>query len=408
MFFEEILQEIKVVSGIDFKIFKKNSEIPEFCPECKGDCELAELIKKDQDISIVKKFVCSLKKQIVIGNIIKLPYKYTFLAEKKKNISLKKYQSVIAILEKMVKHEKSDIEPILKKLNVKGVSQNLKKKMERIIKELEIFYKVSKLLGSVIDSGELFSLAIDLVPEVMNVENCSLMLIDKNSKTLKIAAAKGISEKLIRKIEIQIGEGISGYVAKHGKPVLIDDISKNNQFKRSGSDYKTQSALSVPLKVGTEIIGVINVNNKLYGEKFLTEDVELLLALSGQLANYIEKAELLRKTKFQLNMLTSIHEVGKSISSTLDMDKVLKLIMNEIIILTQAERGSILLFEKGKLRIKASHGLSKKVSSNFVLKSGEGVAGYVAKFAKPMIILDTKKSKYFIDTPDDKHSDSMI
>ena len=406
--FEDILQEIKVISGIDFKMFKTFKKNPECCPECKDECELAEAIRKTQNVAVVKKLVCSRKKELVVGKIVKLPYRYTFVTVKKKNIGLKKYQSVISILEKLIKRENSDIEPILKKLNVKGVSQDLKKKMERIIKELEIFYKVSKLLGSIIDSKELFSLAIDLVPEVMNVENCSLMLIDNNSKTLKIAAAKGISAELIKKIEIQLGEGISGYVAKHGKPVLIDDISKNNQFKRSGSDYKTQSALSVPLKVGTEIIGVINVNNKLYGEKFLSEDVELLAALSGQLANYIEKAELLRKTKSQVNMLTSIHEVGKSISSSLDMDKVLKIIMNEIIKLTSAQKGSIMLLEKGKLRIKASHGLSKKVCSKFMLKLGEGIAGYVAKSAKPMIIIDTKKSKYYLDTLNDKHSDSML
>ncbi len=166
--------------------------------------------------------------------------------------------------------------------------------LDKKVGELYVINEVGKAMTSIFDLDELLRLIIILATEELQAETGSLMLIDKESNELTIKTAIGIEDDIIKKVRIKVGEGISGWVAEKGKPLLISDVENDPRFRkaRSGKRYDTKSLLSVPLLTHGTPVGVINVNNKRQGEIFTTDDLDLLSTLASQASVAIDNANL--------------------------------------------------------------------------------------------------------------------
>ncbi len=167
--------------------------------------------------------------------------------------------------------------------------KNIKAKNEL----LPILYKITREVNSNLGLKHCLKSIIENTVKLLNVERASLMLLDKQKKELRIECATGISQAVISKARVKLGEGGSGWVAKSAKPLLINDISKDKRFRpREKGKYYNQSLLSVPLKVRNEVIGVLNVNNKKRRLAFVKADLELLSALANEASIAVYNARL--------------------------------------------------------------------------------------------------------------------
>ena len=120
----------------------------------------------------------------------------------------------------------------------------------------------------------------------------------------------------------------------------------------------------------------------------------------GELA---ETFEMMRQNlrRYQANLkdrireLQTLYDVGRAISSTLDFNKLLEMILDLVIKTLKAERGSIMLLDDrtNELRIKAARGLPPEVIKNTRVKLGERVSGYVLETGRPLLIIDTERSQ---------------
>jgi diguanylate cyclase (GGDEF)-like protein len=100
----------------------------------------------------------------------------------------------------------------------------------------------------------------------------------------------------MKRVSVRVGEGLAGWVAEQGQPLLIEDIEVHPLFgKKSRAKYSTKSLLSVPLQFRGETLGVLNVNNKDNDAVFTTKDQEVLMMLAGQAAIAFENARLYRE-----------------------------------------------------------------------------------------------------------------
>lgn len=142
------------------------------------------------------------------------------------------------------------------------------------------------------DLKKTLDLLSDMIAEVMHVKITSLMLVDEATDELTISSAHGLDEATVRNTRIKIGDKIAGWVALEGKPILIEDMEKDLRLsRRSITQYSTKSLLSVPIKVGDRVAGVINVNNKEDGSVFSEADLELCTALSERIAVILQKLD---------------------------------------------------------------------------------------------------------------------
>jgi diguanylate cyclase (GGDEF)-like protein len=137
----------------------------------------------------------------------------------------------------------------------------------------------------------LYEEILDASVHLTDAERGSLMLIDDDPSYLTIKAAKGINRRLMGEIKIKAGEGIAGKVFTEGKPVMVEDIEKNEWgIPRKRPNYRTGSFMSIPLKIGEQTIGVINISDKITGEIFSQDDLALLRSFTSYAVIALERS----------------------------------------------------------------------------------------------------------------------
>lgn len=159
--------------------------------------------------------------------------------------------------------------------------------LETILKE------ISDVVSSIDDAQKVMDELVRLTTTLLKVGNCSLVLIDPGTEELRIKAGFGLRPEVVQNFRQRIGEGITGWVAKTGKPLLVEDVETHPLFaRRSSNRYSTKSLLSVPLIHRQQVIGVLNVNNRNDGGVFTRSDELLLSVLANFAVIAIEKAHM--------------------------------------------------------------------------------------------------------------------
>lgn len=184
---------------------------------------------------------------------------------------------------------------------LKEALQSLKKSqtlVEKRAQEQITVYRASRAMMSILDFDDLAREIVRLAAIEMRAEVGSLMLIEGENLVVR-AKYGGEQEKTeILGMKQKVGEGIAGWVAKEGRPMLIKDIETHSMFKmRGGERYKTKSCVLSPIIVRRRVRGVINLTNKKGGEAFNEDDLRLLrtLAMTSSLA--LQNLELLEEKK---------------------------------------------------------------------------------------------------------------
>ncbi|MCK4673464.1 GAF domain-containing protein [candidate division WOR-3 bacterium] len=176
----------------------------------------------------------------------------------------------------------------------KDMKSNLSNLQEKI-KRLETLIDTSLVFSSILDLSELLNIVLNKAEEVMEAEASSVFLIDKAKRELYFITARGEKGKEAKEIRVPMGKGIVGWVAEHGRPLLVPDVTKDPRWFK-GVDKKTKfvtrSIIAVPLISKGKIIGVSEVLNKKGNRYFNENDLELFEALGHQIAVAVENASL--------------------------------------------------------------------------------------------------------------------
>ncbi len=171
--------------------------------------------------------------------------------------------------------------------------------MASITRFYDLFEK-SRYLLLTLEPSKLYSLVVSLAAKAMDAEICSLMILDPKTDELSIKASIGL-EEVVTKKTFKKGIGVVGYVCKTGEPLLVKDITRDSRFhiEQSQPKYYTKSLISAPLRVGDEIFGILNVNNKSSRSAFNETDLKMISIIVGHAAiaikNAKEKAEYSEK-----------------------------------------------------------------------------------------------------------------
>jgi len=197
--------------------------------------------------------------------------------------------------------------------NAESRLQRINCDLEKRLDELGIISEVGKIINSVLDSEKLFNLCLKLVCKKMGVQSCSIMLYDPVKRELVVEASEGAKKPPVGTVE-KIGHGIAGWVAKHKKPLLIKDVTKDKRFARSRrGHYKSPSCISVPIMQKRELAGVINISDKSSQGPFTRDDLKLFMTLASQISVAVENAKLYRTV--QENYLRTIQALAVSLEA---------------------------------------------------------------------------------------------
>lgn len=171
--------------------------------------------------------------------------------------------------------------------------------VQRRAEELALLNDVGQSLSSSLDLEDTLTVAMERVNEMLKVEAGSLLLLDEEAGELVFQIALGQKAHQVKPLRLKVGEGIPGRVAETGQPLLIPDVRQDSGYHKTidvSTDFLAGSVLCVPMVARGEIIGVIEVINKVEGT-FTEEDEGLLSSVAGYAAVAIDNARLFRKSR---------------------------------------------------------------------------------------------------------------
>lgn len=267
----------------------------------------------------------------------------------------------------------------------------------RRLDEVTVLSEVALAGASTLDLTQVLERMLETIRRMLKFEAFEFILLDRESGLLRTAASYGIPPR-VQAQDVRLGEGIVGWVAKHGQPLLVSDVRHDPRYIEANPH--TRSELAVPLQAGEQTIGVINVESP-YLNGFSSDDQRVLEALAGQMAVIIQNARLHAETQRRLAHVTALYTFARELATSLDMNTVLDSIVTSLRQVLACRAANIWLIspETRTLEIRAAAGLQTKWKREARLKIGEGIAGQVAATAQPIYVPDTHEVDFiFFDT----------
>jgi GAF domain-containing protein len=182
----------------------------------------------------------------------------------------------------------------MKKINLDVWMSKLKRIEERVDR-LALLSQLSQILNSTLERREVRKRAIEAATQLMKAETGSLLLIDEKKKELYFEVALGDKEDMIKTITLALGEGIAGWVAQKGKPLIVNHPDEDSRFYRGvdgKTKFTTRNIICVPVQVKKKVVGVLEAVNRRNGADFDEEDLALFTSLADQVAIALDNARL--------------------------------------------------------------------------------------------------------------------
>lgn len=254
---------------------------------------------------------------------------------------------------------------------------------------LTSFREIVDAVRLTIDRKELLSVILKLATESTGAERGSIMLLTE-SGVLRVEIAKGMDEEVVRKIRVPLGEGISGKVAKDGKPLLISGKAGGGEFERPMERTDVKSAMCVPLLVNAEVIGVINVSSNESTHAFTNEDLNFLSSLAGLAAEVIQRSNEYERLRIDSAKFSFWKEADSLMSSQLPLDKRLTTVARRLVDIVPGLTCFIYIFEeeRNRLFLQAASIKDSKGLGMLSLRPGEGMEGYGIGSMRDVILVD--------------------
>lgn len=168
---------------------------------------------------------------------------------------------------------------------------------KRHIEEIGIFNEVAKALTSSLDLDAILQTIMDKMAEFFRPDTWSLLMVDEQKEELFFAIAVGPASETLKSLRLKVGEGIAGWVAKHGESLIVPDVMTDPRFAKRIDEmtkWKTRSIICVPLKSKHRVLAVIQLINCAV-EAFSDSEMFFLHALCDYAAIAIDNARAVEK-----------------------------------------------------------------------------------------------------------------
>jgi signal transduction histidine kinase len=255
---------------------------------------------------------------------------------------------------------------------------------------LHLLYQVSNVIHSTLDPQGALKLILAEAMRLMRAASGSVVLINPTNRLLEIHASQGLSPNAAQ-LKLRVGEGITGWVARTGRPACVGDVRQDARYIMVRRHVRSE--LAVPLEVQGELRGVLNVDADRV-DAFNAGDQALLEELAVQAAKVIHNTWLYEQLRLKARLFETLASVGQTINSTLNMDDALKVITREACVLMEARMCSLLLLDQSGewLDLRASFGAGEAYIRKPRLSVAESLLGIVVRRKKPLQVENVQSS----------------
>ena len=265
--------------------------------------------------------------------------------------------------------------------------------LEQRMTEVDVLRWVAQAVNFTMDVDDLMELIYAQTSRVLDTTNFYIALHNVDKGMLSFAFYIEDGERLYPDDEWPAGMGLTGEIIRSGRSIVTKDYTReclNYGIPTGGRPGRAW--MSVPLNAGNQVIGVMNVSSFDPSVVYTDEHLKIFSAIADQAAAILDKARLYREMEGRARQLAVLNEVASVITSTLDLEAVLNLIMEKAVELLQVEAGSLVMVDEttGEMVFEVTAGPGSADLVGVRLPPGTGIVGTVVEEGMPVIIKDAQ------------------
>jgi len=261
--------------------------------------------------------------------------------------------------------------------------------------------EIARALSAAWDLDSTLDLIARKTTEVMHVDSCTIYLLDPDGEMLRLRASTGLASRALGRATLKVGEGMTGFAVQSNEPVYAVDAKRNPHFKfvNEAEEGAFHSLLAVPLRLGNEPIGALNVQT-IQPHAFTADEIEIISLIGDLAAGALVKAQFLDKQKRQIEEMRALAQVSEVVTSPLYLDDILEIVTEMAAQTMEAAVCSIFLLDESetRLELRSSMNSTNLYRQRPPFEIGQGIVGLVAQSGQPIYVRDVRKDSRYLSS----------
>jgi signal transduction histidine kinase len=262
--------------------------------------------------------------------------------------------------------------------------------LERRIQEMNALTRVSQGVNVTLTFDDVLELIYAQTAQIIPTSHFHITLYNKDSDYYYYGFCLENNERIQERenLPFSMNTGLAPEVIRKSRPIITQDYIRECQARSHTPALDNVFAwMGVPLNAGAETIGTLSIGSRDGATAYTRGQLELLQAIADQTAGAIVKARLLEETEQRARQLSTLNEITRQLTSTLELEPLLQNILENAVGILQCEAGSLFLMDEqtDELVFKVTVG---PVASNLVgqrLPAGTGIVGRAVQLRTPVI-----------------------
>jgi phosphoserine phosphatase RsbU/P len=271
---------------------------------------------------------------------------------------------------------------------------------------LAVMVEIGREINEILSLDELLEKIAQLTRRFIDYQIFAILLVDEESNDLFFRFTIGYPDTIQGK-HIKIGEGLVGTAAQRREAVLVEDVTKDSRYINVVEEVRSE--LAIPLISRNRVVGVLDIESP-QANYFRPHHQKVLTLLASQLAVAIDNVNLYENLAAKSEMLETLHDIGKELSSILDLEQLLKKVAELLRRVFHYHIFSIMLVDEEDQTLKSR--LSIKYNRDAVQKNriplGKGLVGNAVTRKKPLRINDVTKDPRYINLIPETRSELVV
>ncbi len=265
--------------------------------------------------------------------------------------------------------------------------------MENRVREMNVLTRVAQGINITLSLDDILELVYAQTTQIIPARHFHIMLYDKNLDAYKYPFYLEGDDRVKENEERQIpaGYALEQEIIRQRRAVLTEDF--NRECQKRGI-LATQTGvfawMGVPLNAGAETIGALSLGCTDPAVEYTAEQQALLQAIADQVAGALVKARLLQETERRAHQLTTLNDVTRQLTSTLETEPLLQSILQSAVDILNCQAGSLMLMDENTDEL-VFRSVVSPVASDLIgrrMPSDRGIAGRSIKTGQPIIVND--------------------
>lgn len=280
--------------------------------------------------------------------------------------------------------------------------------MERRVREMNILARVAQGVNVTVAFDDILELIYAQTDQIMPVDDYHITLYNRVNDYYFYAFCIEQDDRLLQRenIPLPVEDGLSPEVIRTRRPIITDDYARECQSSgRTPSAQGVYAWAGVPLNAGAETIGALSVSSRDANIVYTRGQVELLQSIADQTAGAIVKARLLQESERRARQLTSLNEITRQLTGTLETEPLLQKILDSAVAILNCEAGSLFLVDEQTDELVFRVTVGPPASASLVgqrLPPGTGIVGEAVHTRRGVISNNVKETATWSASTDKK------